>query len=287
MGFAIMLLAYSVLAFSGGEQGLTKENINDFDSNGWTPLMSFVNERVSRNADARMKELQALFDLGADPNIRSKNDRNDTAYTLILQPGMNTRVVSALVKNGADVNQFDGRGQIDFHRYVKKPELLETILKAGLNPNGSGSKTSNRTFLQDAIAEENYDAVKLLLQYGADPNEAKERALSPLYRSFKIPDLRYMTILIEHGASIHGNKSISGSLTKKNNKAIIELLIAKGADVSEVDENGNTPLHYAYLHLKRGKDMLPVIEFLMLKGANMKIKNKAGQLPNEMKLRRK
>jgi len=55
---------------------------------------------------------------------------------------------------------------------------------------------------------------------------------------------------------------------------VVELLIAKGADISAKNKNGCTPLHAAALG-----DQKEVVELLIAKGANINAKDNDGHTP--------
>lgn len=59
-----------------------------------------------------------------------------------------------------------------------------------------------------------------------------------------------------------------------SNKKMIELLLAKGANVNIQKNDGYTPLHLA-----AARDNIAMVEFLITKGADVTIKNNAGETP--------
>ena len=62
--------------------------------------------------------------------------------------------------------------------------------------------------------------------------------------------------------------------TNKHRKEIVELLIAKGADVNVKDKQGSTTLHWAAYHGHK-----EIAELLIAKGANVNAKTKIGRTP--------
>ncbi|MEH1771269.1 MAG: ankyrin repeat domain-containing protein, partial [Nostoc sp.] len=60
----------------------------------------------------------------------------------------------------------------------------------------------------------------------------------------------------------------------QGNKQVVELLIAKGADVNAKNKDGNTPLHLAY--------DLDIVKLLIAKGADANAKNNDDMTPAEL-----
>uniref|UniRef100_A0A182PEN1 Uncharacterized protein n=1 Tax=Anopheles epiroticus TaxID=199890 RepID=A0A182PEN1_9DIPT len=57
----------------------------------------------------------------------------------------------------------------------------------------------------------------------------------------------------------------------------IELLLDHGAEINAQDDSGNTALHHAFMEMQ-----LQLAELLVARGADRKLRNKAGQLPYQM-----
>ncbi|KAJ8668496.1 hypothetical protein QAD02_010159 [Eretmocerus hayati] len=92
------------------------------------------------------------------------------------------------------------------HKAVLNPrvEVLEFLLSTGVfNPNEFDYGRS--TSLIDAVKNDNFAAVRILLEHGADPNLGDYDGLSPLHyvRYFDDSDevTRYIEILLRHGAN--------------------------------------------------------------------------------------
>ena len=75
----------------------------------------------------------------------------------------------------------------------------------------------------------------------------------------------------EKAMNWNGYTPLHLAASMKGNKEIVELLIAKGADVNANSESGSTPLHGAY----NGE----IVELLITKGSNVNVRNGVGQTP--------
>lgn len=132
-------------------------------------------------------------------------------------------------------------------------EMIISLLKNGADANGRGYYIGIKnigykgiTALHMAVAENNFEAVKLLIEYGADINAQNDDKQTPL-----------------HAAS---------------SKEITEYLISKGANVNSQDKHGNSPLHWAAKH-----NHLPVLQSLLsAKGIIVDKQNNDGNTPLSM-----
>lgn len=110
--------------------------------------------------------------------------------------------------------------------------------------------------------EDNYvDAVKTLLQCGADPNIAPKKGSADTALYATITSLSYANDAFE-------------SLKMEKSKAIAELLIQHGANVNHTPRTGDTPLHKAAL---RGRTDL--CELFIQNGARVNASDILGYTP--------
>lgn len=181
----------------------------------------------------------------------------------------NLEVAKYMLDHGADVN---GGTENVLFRHVTASEgehlkLLRLFLEHGAKVNIHG------TFgpLSLAAWSRNADAVKLLLEYKADPNAQDKDGLTPL-----------------HVAAQRGFDEI------------VRLLIANGADSSLKDKNGDTPLHAAaggedyplspaiinyYPHAWQVfEEHKKIVEMLLKAGADPDAKDGSGKTPREVAL---
>ncbi|MHC5718709.1 MAG: ankyrin repeat domain-containing protein, partial [Nostoc sp.] len=76
----------------------------------------------------------------------------------------------------------------------------------------------------------------------------------------------------------HNNDTPLHLAAEKGHKDIVELLIAKGADVHSRNHERDTPLHLA--------DDLDVVELLIAKGADVNAKNNGDMTPAQARAQR-
>lgn len=131
-------------------------------------------------ASEKIVEVAALLKKGADPNTRSVHNGMTPLMRAIADK--NTRIASALIAAGADVNDvshlfgnasFDDGSAIFFAR---TGPIMKLLLAAGADPNVVGNR-SGRTPLQSIIYYELFEQrkalalqlINILLEYGAVP----------------------------------------------------------------------------------------------------------------------
>ena len=178
--------------------------------------------------------------------------------------------VKLLISEGADVNAKDENGLTPLHHAGREghKEIVELLLTHGADVNIGGADY-NRTAAEFAMWSNHTEIVQLLVSKGAD--------ISPLYFALYMKDEAEARSLIEGGADVstrtpYGTTPLDRAVAA-GFKDIVELLIAKGADVNAKDNWNWTPLHSAvYGH----RD---IVELLITEGANVNASDGAGRTP--------
>lgn len=141
---------------------------------------------------------------------------------------------------------------------IKKGDVaqVDKMLASGTDPNirnsAPGTYLDNLTALLYAIAVEQTECAKLIVEKGADVNATSgEPGMSPLHAA----------VFIE-------------------SPTMVEYLIAHGANVNAKDRNGNTPLHHVNDAANYARTASPQISNLLIaKGADVNISNNKGETP--------
>ncbi len=153
---------------------------------------------------------------------------------------------------------------------------VSDLLKQGANPN---AKALGLTFLHYAVEKKDWEIIRLLLMYGADPNGSDHYETFPLHDAVIKGDLRMVLLLLLAGANpnvkdSHGITPLHYAVWKGNRK-VVRTLLNYGADPKIASKpNHLTPLHYAvaYKHAKIAQDLLKY-------GANPNERDKYGMTP--------
>lgn len=198
-------------------------------------------------------------------------------YDVLAKPDL----VQKLLEKGADPNSTFGRGATPLSLIAEapilhdKPEGIESakiLLKYGADPNNKGKSTETPFFW--AIYSNAIDIVKLFADSGAKI-EAEYLVLAINMYSNGYIDMA--EILISKGANVNGrlgnNKNILMEITQNRRMTLdtIKYLISKGADINAKDMKDNNILMYA----SRGNP--DVLRFFLNKGFNVNYVNKYGQ----------
>ena len=222
-----------------------------FDVNKEYPDISLINNIESESHSTNYIE-KYLID-GGDPNKIftiglgfCEGDISILMYSVLYEK---YSFVNLLIANGADVNYKSkcfnykkGLSALNIAVTLKdKNNIIIALLKAGADPNNIIEDGYKITPLIDSIKYFTFDKLKLLLDYGADPN-----LLGPLL----------------YAARIHPVHA----------KSVIKLLLLYGADIDVVTENGDGILYESLLEY-----MPNVMLYLLYNGADPWIENKQGE----------
>ena len=284
--------------------------VNSIDKEGHTPLMIAVSD-VCNN---KLETLEFLLSKGADPFLKNEKGRNvlliaaqygctdvierllsfgvdidsrdDEGHTSLMCAAAlaKSQAVNCLLENGADpaLTANNGRSLLHFACQGGNTTIIETFLSCGLDVN---IKDTNRglTPLAVSILFKKVDAIKYLLQKGADP--LLELGIFPvnmiqliMIATQSASSIDIIEACLSSGLDI--NVQTRDGLTPLmtaaylNNLAVLDFLLLNGADPSLRDNSGRTVLHYA----AEGGD-ITVIEKCLSLGLDIESKDNEGKTP--------
>ena len=223
-----------------------------------------------------------LLDRGADPNAEGPGwtplhqlmwaRRPNLRQAVTLPPTAtvdSVQFAKALLRGGANVNArqkrelcVGGKEDAGLQRLITPPQEPERAFYLPCNQDLNGGETNlNRTgatpFLL-ASQHADLEMMRLLLDQGADP------ALTTSERQ--------TALMVASGVGMFGLGVNPG--TNEEAFEAVKLLIALGADVRAVDDNGETALHGAAV---RGAN--EIVQLLVDKGASLTATNSMGWTP--------
>jgi ankyrin repeat protein len=170
-----------------------------------------INESIVDRSDFDM--LTLLFDSGLQIDFQS-----DFGKELLANKAAVADIDSArlLIQHGADVNAYTECGgtallEACFMTFkAKHMKMIQFLLENGANPNICYSSSSLGSPLHRVCQKGSLEAVKLLVEYGADLNYKETRndrhgyyKDSALLAAAKENHLDIVKYLIEHGADVH------------------------------------------------------------------------------------
>ena len=184
--------------------------------------------------------LRTAINEGADPNQPNDEGRVPLYRALVLQ---NQMLVDTLLGLGANANANDHRGDplLITAMSVGSRSAALSLIKAGANPNARD--TTGKSVLSYAVYLKQADIIAALVAKGADLNAPSEAGdggnrAPPIFMAIKSGDL-----------------------------AIVQQLVAAGANVNALDQQGSTPLHRAVL-ARPAEFAVPLVTTLLRAGAD-------------------
>jgi len=172
---------------------------------------------------------------------------------------------------------------------MNKVYLLITAILVVVS--GCGSQVMDKNMIFEAIELGDIVRVQQYLTSGSDINVRKDyygdgipplelKATTPLHLAAIMDNKEIVDLLLANGADV--NAKAEGDVTplliaiSKKDKRMVELLLANGANVNTIIDGGATPLHFAYLGGNK-----EIIDLLIANGADVTAKDDNGLTPAE------
>jgi len=245
---------------------LTKENINNYNKYGLSPL------HIAIYFD-NVKVIKYLFKRGANLNQKTKFNTN-ISFLTPLQLALNTSSCSSahyLISIGGNVNAPDFMMNRPIHT-----SLLRCSSSVSRLLIQKGAKIKVKTYydgdpMHRAVRSGKLENVKLVHKAGGDINAKTVYGITPLHYAVMYNFKHIVKYLLDNGANVNvRNKSGEQPihrltvdvnfarsflfLTWKESKyvssdwSVLNMLLAKGADVKSLNNKKETPLHIASYH---------------------------------------
>jgi len=228
-----------------------------------------VDARNGRNRTAlhraaytgRTEVARFLLEHGADVNAKDNLGRTPLEHAVVAS---RTKVVELLMEKGANVNARNENGQTPLHIAANsaRKHIVEALIDKGADI--TLKDTDGCTPIYSAIISpkpDRKDVVKLLVAKGKEP--------STIHLAAYFGDLDKVRTFVEAGIDVNEKGVCDGTAlhfaVAGSQKEIVAFLIAKGADVNVRAADGLTPLHAAVA----SSGDKGVIELLIAKGADI------------------
>lgn len=239
--------------------------------------MSLNTDLVKATKEGDLKKVSELIESGADLNTTVGDSDKRNLLHHASQKG-HPKLIEFFIEKGIDVNSLDDRKRTPLYLacYDYKVNSAKTLVSKGAIINISGEynpldMASSNSFygteivelllennadvnlicrgtsvtpLMGALHQKKTDALKLLLNAGANTNHIDANGESPLGRIsvFEFPE--QINLLLDFEAKINfqdrkGNSALHLA-TERKNKKVIEVLIKRGIKVNLKNKNGET-----------------------------------------------
>ena len=247
--FASWLCIALLLAASGNAAEETNSLLTAVrrgDAGAWRAALSSTSVRARDHAgntalhmaalNHDLAAVNALLEAGAEPDARNAEDA-----TPLLYAAGHAGIVRVLLARGADANAV--------------------------------SRAGNRPLMVAVGHPDAYEAVRLLVEAGADVRAKKGDVEVNLSRAASVAERRTVELLLARGAAEDPTSAASALATAafRGDAALVELLLAHGADPNLKPSFSGHALNYALL-AEHGR----VAEMLIEKGADPELRSEIG-----------
>jgi uncharacterized protein len=192
--------------------------------------------------------------------------------------------VKVLRRHGADMSTVDkgGAPALFIACQYKRVSMAAFLIEAGADVNAANKK--GHTPLMAAVETNSAPLVRLLLNHGADMNNTESKSQSLLFRAAFYGHMHMLELLVQHGLSVTAIDSEGHTplvyAALNGQKVATEWLLNHGVAVNAVGYHGCTALHTA--SGSKSCDDSAIIELLLANGADVHARGKLQQTALDM-----
>ena len=267
-------------AVEGGDVSIVKAMLlhdiplDSTDNDGITSLMIAA-------ALNNVKTVEFLLSKGADPFLKTNEGRTALFFTA---QGFHTDVIKLMLSRGLEIDSQDDQGltTLMWAAVLANLPAVRCLLEKGADP----LLTANNGWssLHFASCGANTATVETLLSYGIDVNVKTDSIIlmTPLMVAITNQNMEAVKCLLENGADplvecgLIRHSSLFFALYFGNSEStvlfMIEAMLSSGLNINAQSSNGWTALMCATFLKKR-----EVFDFLLSKGADPSLKDKVGR----------
>ncbi len=167
---------------------------------------------------------------------------------------------------------------------TNRPDMVSLLLQHGADAEARNwVYEPNSTPLTMAMALGRTEIMRALLAGGADPNACNDKGEHPLCLAISLNNQEVLDTLLE-SPDLHldapddgGAPGMFGFIARREYEAAARLLELGADPNASAPGSGNTPLHAA-----ARENLADLVQLLLLYGAHPLVRNKRGELPQEL-----
>ncbi|RZK41716.1 MAG: ankyrin repeat domain-containing protein [Pedobacter sp.] len=244
-------------------------DIEKGDSYGYSPLVF-----AATGSQQNTALYDVFFKAGVDAKKKYKN--GETLLLLGVSGDKDLKLTNYFISKGLSLDDIDSEGATAFDYAAKSGniELLKTLASKGVKPTHNALVYAS---IGGRASSASLDVYKYLVEdLKLDPKKATQTGNNVLHAIVRKPNQdEIINYFLAKGVDVNkanaeGNTPFMNAAAGRNLK-LVELLSAKVKDINAVNEQGESALALA---VTTGSP--EVVSFLISKGANVKIEDKAG-----------
>lgn len=238
---------------------LKRPDLSIRDKDGRTPLFLAV---LARNKDM----VERLIDGGATTTI-NLSDNNGYAPLYVAVTNGDINIVDYLVRKKASLNTPAKDGTTPLYASINHPAILKYLLeRPDIDLNARDRE--GQTALHKAVLAGNNEAVRLLIEKGADYRVSDTKGKLPLDYAIEQGKREIVSLLPQMSSGIFSRSTVNPetflAAVRKVDVELVKELLQKGFNVNQANARGWTPLHEAV-----NKGGVPaLVDMLLQAGAN-------------------
>jgi uncharacterized protein len=249
------------------------------------PLLHYIPLYNSHPHRELAEIVRLLVEAGADINAIGAD--GGTALMCASERDCCTQVLMAFLQNGANIlaSAADGKTALYFAAAAGRTDSCELLLERDNSLVNLKDDMYGFSPLMTAVKQNSIALVQLLLDNGADINVADNCDQNALFMAASQGRVSMMKLLVQHGLSVRAVNNIGSTplslAVSYGHKPAAEWLIQHGADVQASNMHGGTALHSACVNT----DDPAMVELLLANGADVHKRAHVGQTALDMAAR--